>query len=82
MELYIYDEIYPGFPNEFLLDPIVFETILCYFDFDNWDALFVLLAELCLVFGLRDELTEYCCWLDALIMADWDWSCLIRFPTN
>ena len=31
-----------------------------YFDFDNYCALFVLFAELCLVFGLRLDPTEYC----------------------
>ena len=59
MEFCIYDEIYPGLLREFLLDPIVFETIL-YLDLDNYVALLVLLAELYLVFGLSEELTEYC----------------------
>ena len=58
MDCCIYDEIYPGLLWEFLLEPIVFDTKLC-FDFDSWVALPVLLAELYLVLGLRDELTEY-----------------------
>ena len=59
MEFCICEDICPGLPREFLLDPSVFETILC-FDFDSYVALLVLLAELYLVLGFRDEFTEYC----------------------
>ena len=60
MDCCICDEIYPGLLREFLLEPIVLETMLLLLDLVNCVALLVLLAELYLVFGLSDELTEYC----------------------